>query len=317
MFFLQVKLRLPCIRATIKFMDFYELDAFIKLAESLRYSKAAELANMSPSALSRMISRLEEEIGAPLLDRDNRKVLLTEQGKKFLAFAREAVTKRKGLLEEFSKGSDLLSGDLKVYASVTACYTILPPFIKALSQKYPAVRLSVQTGGEAGAFSAVKEGRVLLAVAAIPEEGNAAIESTSIIKTPLIYAASADGPWTKLDGSPQDIVSSAPLVLPKTGLARKRFDKWTKSRNVQPKIAAETEGNEALLAIAQLGLGIALVPRIVLENGPYKGKFVIHEAGNALGYYDVGFIRKKEISGTQTERKIMQAVNEILVNISV
>ncbi|MBQ9626383.1 MAG: LysR family transcriptional regulator [Treponema sp.] len=239
-------------------------------------------------------------------------VSLTERGKKFLAFAREAVTKRRGLLEEFSKGSDLLSGDLKVYASVTACYTILPPFIKALSQKYPAVRLSVQTGGEAGAFNAVKEGRVLLAVAAIPEEGNAAIESTSVIKTPLIYAASADGPWTKLDGSPQDIVSSAPLVLPKTGLARKRFDKWTKSRNVKPKIAAETEGNEALLAIAQLGLGIALVPRIVLENGPYKGKFVIHEAGNALGYYDVGFIRKKEISGTQNERKLRSAVDEIL-----
>lgn len=293
-------------------MDFYELDSFIKVAETLRFSKAADLCNMSPSALSRMISRLEEEIGAPLLDRDNRKVLLTEQGKKFLAFAREAVTKKRDLALEFSQAKDTVSGDLKVYASVTACYTILPPFIKALSQKYPAVRLSVQTGGEAGAFNAVKEGRVLLAVAAIPEEGNTAIESTSVIKTPLIYAASADGPWTKLDGSPQDIVSSAPLVLPKTGLARKRFDKWTKSRNVQPKIAAETEGNEALLAIAQLGLGIALVPRIVLENGPYKGKFVIHEAGNALGYYDVGFIRKKEISGTQNERKLRSAVDEIL-----
>ena len=288
-------------------MDFYELDAFITLAETLNFSKAADLCAMSPSALSRMVARLEEEAGAALLDRDNRRVSLTERGKKFLAFAREAVTKRRGLLEEFSKGSDLLSGDLKVYASVTACYTILPPFIKALSQKYPAVRLSVQTGGEAGAFNAVKEGRVLLAVAAIPEEGNAAIEATSVIKTPLIYAASADGPWTKLDGSPQDIV--------KTGLARKRFDKWTKSRNVKPKIAAETEGNEALLAIAQLGLGIALVPRIVLENGPYKGKFVIHEAGNALGYYDVGFIRKKEISGTQSERKLRAAVDEILAAI--
>ena len=111
-------------------------------------------------------NRFLEEAGAALLDRDNRRVSLTERGKKFLAFAREAVTKRRGLLEEFSKGSDLLSGDLKVYASVTACYTILPPFIKELSQKYPAVRLSVQTGGEAGAFGAVKEGRVLLAVAA-------------------------------------------------------------------------------------------------------------------------------------------------------
>ena len=293
-------------------MDFYELDAFIKLAETLKFSKAADLSAMSPSALSRMMSRLEEEVGAPLFDRDNRKVILTERGKKFLAFARECSAKRRDMILEFSQENNSVAGDLKVYASVTACYTILPPFIKALSQKYPAVRLSVQTGGEAGAFNAVKEGRVLLAVAAIPEEGNAAIESTSIIKTPLIYAASADGPWTKLDGSPQDIVSSAPLVLPKTGLARKRFDKWTKSRNVQPKIAAETEGNEALLAIAQLGLGIALVPRIVLENGPYKGKFVIHEAGNALGYYDVGFIRKKEISGTQNERKLRSAVDEIL-----
>lgn len=297
-------------------MDFYELDSFIKLAETLNFSKAADLRNMSPSALSRMISRLEEETGVPLLDRDNRKVLLTEQGKKFLAFAREASNKKRDLLQEFSQGKDTVGGDLKVYASVTACYTVLPPFIKELSKSYPGIHLSVETGGEAGAFNAVKEGRVHLAVAAIPEEGNAAIESTSVIKTPLIYAASADGPWTKLYGSPQDILSSAPLVLPKTGLARKRFDKWIKSRNVKPKIAAETEGNEALLAIAQLGLGIALVPRIVLENGPYKGKFVIHEAGNALGYYDVGFIRKKEISGTQSERKIMQAVNEILNSFS-
>ncbi|MBQ4014465.1 MAG: HTH-type transcriptional activator IlvY [Treponema sp.] len=293
-------------------MDFYELDSFIKVAETLRFSKAADLCNMSPSALSRMIARLEEEVGAPLLDRDNRKVLLTEQGKKFLAFARDAVTKKRDLTMEFSQAKDTVSGDLNVYASVTACYTILPPFIKELSKKYPAIRLSVQTGGESGAFNAVKEGRVHLAVAAIPEEGNAAIEATSVIKTPLIYAASVDGPWTKLYGSPQDILSSAPLVLPKTGLARKRFDKWIKSRNVKPRIAAETEGNEALLAIAQLGLGIALVPRIVLENGPYKGKFVIHEAGNALGYYDVGFIRKKEISGTQSERKILTAVNEVL-----
>ena len=288
------------------------MDAFIKLAETLKFSKAADLSAMSPSALSRMMSRLEEEIGAPLLDRDKRKVILTERGKKFLAFAKDCAAKRRDLAAEFSQSQETINGDLNVFASVTACYTILPPFIKELSKKYPAIRLSVQTGGEANAFSAVKEGRVHLAVAAIPEEGNAAIEATSVIKTPLIYAASADGPWTKLDGSPQDIVSSAPLVLPKTGLARKRFDKWTKSRNVQPKIAAETEGNEALLAIAQLGLGIALVPRIVLENGPYQGKFVIHEAGNALGYYDVGFIRKKEISGTQSERKILTAANEVL-----
>ncbi len=293
-------------------MDFYELNAFINLSTTLHFAKAAAMSNISPSALSRMIARLEEENGVRLLDRDNRKVILTEQGKKFLLFAKDVVSRRKNLREEFAMHKDEVGGVLKVYASVTACYTILPPFIKELAKKYPAIHLSVETGDPAGAFNAVKEGRVLLAVAAIPEEGNAAIESTSIIRTPLIYAASVDGPWTDVYGSPQDIVSSVPLILPKTGLARKRFDRWTRSRNVKPNIAAETEGNEAILAIAQLGLGLALVPRIVLENGPYKGRFVVHEAGNALGYYDVGFIHKKEISGVQSERKIQMAVNDIL-----
>ena len=103
-----------------------------------------------------------------------------------------------------------------------------------------------------------------------------------------------------------------PLILPKAGLARSRFDKWIKSRNVKPIIAAETEGNEAILAIAQLGLGIGLVPQIVLENGPYKGEFVIHTAGNILGYYDVGFIRKSRPAGTASVKRIQEAVENIL-----
>ena len=91
-----------------------------------------------------------------------------------------------------------------------------------------------------------------------------------------------------------------------------RFDKWIKSRNVKPTIAAETEGNEAILALVQLGLGIGLVPQIVIENGPYKGEFVSHEAGKSLGYYDVGFITKADYSGTASNEKIYNSVRNVL-----
>ncbi len=293
-------------------MDFYELEVFKTLAETLHFSRTALKVNLSPSALSRLISRLEEEAGTELFDRDNRKVTLTQAGKEFLAFSTKVLKDKEDISYSLSRKNNSVSGTLPVYASVTACYTILPEFIKILSARYPLVHLSVQTGDPADALNAVKEGRAVIAVAAIPEEGFSSIETHPVKRTPLIYAASADGPYTNIYGSPQDIVSSVPLILPKAGLARKRFDKWTKSRNVKPVIAAETEGNEAILAIAQLGLGIGLVPRIVLENGPYKGKFVIHEAGNALGYYDVGFIRKKEITGTQNERRIYNVVTEVL-----
>lgn len=295
-------------------MDFFELEAFLTLCNDLNFTRAADHIHLSPSALSRLISRLEEENGCPLLDRDNRKVMLTESGRKFAAFAADVLKRRDDLKYEFSLRNDGITGTLRVYASVTACYSILPAFIKSLSEKYPGIRLSIETGDPAGAVNAVREGRAIIAVAAIPEEGIASIETTPVKKTPLIYAASVEGPYTDLYGSPQDIVSSVPLILPRTGLARKRFDRWTKSRNVKADIAAETEGNEAILAIAQLGLGIGLVPRIVLENGPYAGKFVIHEAGNALGFYEVGFIRRREITGTQAERQLQEAVSDILRN---
>lgn len=293
-------------------MDFYELNAFVELSKILHFGKAAEHLNMSPSALSRIINRLEEETHSTLLDRNNRQVQLTSEGKTFKKFAQEVLEKENELKEEIGGQNQVIKGTLHLYASVTACYTILPDFIKRLTERYPYIQLSVETGDPAGAVAAVKENRAMLAVAAIPENGLAQMETVSVIKTPLVYAAAKNGPYTNLQGSPQDILSTVPLVLPKTGLARRRFEKWTKSRNVKANIAAETEGNEAILALADLGLGIGLVPQIVLENGPYKGEFIIHTAGNTLGYYDVGFIRKADFSGTKTSKRIFDAVINIL-----
>ena len=261
---------------------------------------------------SRIITRLEEEAGTILINRSNRQVELTPNGKLFAEFAKETLEKKSDLEASFSGEKNKISGTLHVYASVTACYTILPHFIKKLSTKYPGIQLAVETGDPAGAISAVREGRAALAVAAIPEDGLSYLETINLKTTPLIFAASVDSPYTELDGSPQDIISSTPLILPKTGLARRRFDQWTKSRNVKPIIAAETEGNEAILALAQLGLGIGLVPQIVLESGRYNNNFVIHTARNIMGYYNVGFIRRAEIYGTQSSRKIQQAVSDIL-----
>lgn len=295
-------------------MDFFELNAFLALKETLHFAKAAQIVNLSPSALSRLVGRLEEETGAVLFDRNNREVILTPAGMKFAEFAESCVNGQRELMEDFSKKTDEPGGTLHVFASVTACYSIMPPFIRHLSEKYPAIHLSVETGDPALAMNTVREGRAELAVAAIPSAACAEFDCISVLTSPLVFAASATGPYTTVSGSPQDIVSSVPLILPKAGLARQRFDSWTKSRNVKPVIAAETEGNEAVMALAALGLGIGLVPRIVLENGPYREGFISHSAGNALGYYDIGFIQKTQINGSEKLKRMRLAVTDILHN---
>lgn len=293
-------------------MNFYEIQAFVLLSQELHFGKAAEKLNLSPSALSRVITRLEEEMNVTLFDRNNRSVFLTEAGRVFLDYAKDFIQKKNELSQKFSEDANEVTGILRVYASVTACYTILPEFIKRLNEKYPKIQLSIETGDPAVAISAVRENKAGVAVAALPEKGLVGMQTFSILKTPLVYAAGKNSPFINLEGSPQDILSSVPLVLPKTGLARTRFDKWIKSRNVKPIIAAETEGNEAILAIAQLGIGIGLVPQLVLENGPYRGEFVQHSLRNILGFYDVGFILKDDISGTGANKRIHEAVINIL-----
>ena len=61
-------------------MNIKSLHIFVHLSQSLHFSKTAQAMNVSPSTLSRLIQRLEEELGANLLIRDNRSVLLTEAG---------------------------------------------------------------------------------------------------------------------------------------------------------------------------------------------------------------------------------------------
>ena len=295
-------------------MDFFELNAFLELPSTLHFTKSAQKVNLSPSAFSRLVNRLETETGVTLCDREGHDVSLTEDGKKFAAFAKKCLAEQNELIEGFRHKDNLVRGTLHVFASVTACYTIMPPFVKRLNAKYPEVRLSVETGDPALAPDAIRQGRAELAVAAISDARIDAFDCIPVRKSPLVFAAGSSGPYVKVSGSPQDIVESVPLILPKAGLARSRFDSWIKSRNVKPIVAAEAEGNEAVMALAALGLGIGLVPQIVLENGPYREGFICHSAGNALGWYDIGFIQKTQISGSESVKKIRLAATDILHN---
>ena len=266
-------------------MDFFELEAFVALARHLHFAKAAGAINTSPSALSRIVGRLEEEAQARLFDRDTRRVALTPAGRTFLAFAEDALHRRDQLRHRLDSLDGRLRGTLRVYASVTACYTILPPLVEALAMEHPEVRLSVETGDPADAETVLREGRVDLALAALPEGGFPGMDCFSVRRSPLVFAAlagvvkGAQPDWTQV-----------PLILPRRGLARERFDRWTRQRDLKVHVAAETAGNEAILALARLGQGLGLVPRIVLDNSPFSEGLEVWTPEPGLGDYDIGFV---------------------------
>jgi len=286
-------------------MDFQELEAFVALARHLHFARASEALNASPSTLSRIIGRLEDEAGARLFDRDTRRVALTPAGQTFLGFAEEALHRWNQMRQSLDSLDGRLRGTLRVYASVTACYSILPPLVAGLAREHPELRLSVETGDPADAENVLRDGRVDLALAALPEGGFPGMDCFSVQKSPLVFVA-AQG---LVKGAAPDW-ERVPLILPRRGMARERFDRWTRHRELTVHLAAETAGNEAILALARLGQGLGLVPKIVLENSPFSEGLQIWIPEPGLGDYDIGFVLPAWRPGS--DRGLRAAIQELL-----
>jgi LysR family positive regulator for ilvC len=281
-------------------MDLVELRAFAALAQCLHFAKAAAVVNLSPSALSRLLCRLEDELGTRLLERDTRQVSLTEAGLVFLDFARDTMHKRDEMVRHIAACDGRIRGVLRVFASVTACYSILPPFASALGREYPELRLTVETGDPAEAAPAMADARVDLALAALTPSGFPNHDQFSVQRTPLVFVAARQGPFGAL--LPENAANLTPatlghlpLIIPRKGLARERLDRWMRKHALHPAIAAETAGNEAILALAHLGLGLGFVPRLVLENSPFAAGLIQYQLGQEFGDYNLGFVLSTRI----------------------
>lgn len=269
-------------------MDTRELEIFLTVAELLHFGKASQACNLSPSALTRAIQRLEEKLDQPLFVRDNRTVTLSPAGVRLKSYALHTLQEWRSF-QASVKCEQAISGTLSLYASITAVYGILPQLLESYRNGYPGVQLVLRTGAAEQAVAQVQSGEIDLAVAALPERRNSGMEFLPIVTTPLVFIALKQGgeataAWHegRLD------LSQAPLVLPQNGLSRSRLDQWLKERRIAPNITSEVSGNEAIIAMVRLGCGVGIVPQMVLERSPFRDEVVVLENAPRLEPYVVG-----------------------------
>lgn len=274
-------------------MDIRELEVFLTTAELLHFGRASQSCNLSPSALTRMIQRLEEELGQALFIRDNRSVVLSSAGEKFVTYARQALLDFQSLQVELS-GKQILAGTFSLYASITAVYSLLPDLLESYREKYPEVQLELRTGAAEKAVLQVESGEIDLAVAALPDRRRRGIEFLPIFTTPLVFIAGKKTA-AALQEKHDDLLDLAriPLVLPQVGLSRRRLDKWLKQQGIIPKISTEVSGNEAIIPIVHLGGGVGIVPQLVLERSPFIDDVVVLDHVPQLEPYVVGLCSSK------------------------
>jgi LysR family transcriptional regulator, positive regulator for ilvC len=271
-------------------VDHDSLRLFLHLSQTLHFLRTSRECHISASALSRAIQRLEREVGWPLLERDRRTVRLTREGMRFAEHARETLDRWDKLKRELQGSSVSLSGTIARFASVTACQSFLPEILNGFRERYPDIHIKLETGYAIDALEMLEQGRVDVAVAAVPDRVPASLAARVLLHTPLIFVAPAAPcevqrlcqrrplPWDEV-----------PIVLPASGQARQSADRWFKRKRITPTVYGEVPGSEAILALVSLGSGVGIVPRIVMDRSPLRTEVRALQVDPDLGELRVGF----------------------------
>ncbi len=288
-------------------MNFEELRLFRHLAETLHFGRSADGCNISPSALSRTIQRLEEEVGVALFYRDKRHVSLTPEGEIFLAFVAHTWERYTRMREELATRGGEIRGEVSLFCSVTAAQSLLERMLPPLRRQYPGVSIRIETGDSADAIHRVQAGETDLSIAARPERLPGTLDFLEITQTPLVFIAPAvtDAPERRIAGT---VVPDLPFILADRALSRDYAERWFREHRVSRRIYAEVAGHEAIIAMVQLGFGVGVVPQLVLDQSPLSpGVRAITPVPGLPGYL-VGLCAQKRGLAIPTVRAFWDVV---------
>jgi LysR family transcriptional regulator, positive regulator for ilvC len=295
-------------------MNIRELELFRHLSTTLHFARTSVECNITASGLTRTIQRLESEVGEPLFFRNNRSVSLTPAGKIFKEYCEETIS-RWTMLQNRLQNDTALRGELAIYCSVTAVFSILPRLFAKFRKAHPQVTLRMQTGDAARALPKLQSKEVDIAVAALPDHQPEGINFVTLVQTPLVFILPKNSPEIITYSRGAIDWEKTPVILPSEGLGRVRGEKWFADKGVRPHIYAQVSGNEAIIAMVGMGCGVGIVPQLVLEKSSLKDEVQLLHPEPPLTPFTVGVCTLAKNQRNPIVRSFWEIVEEEAVAI--
>lgn len=241
-------------------MEWKQIIGFYQIAKLKSFTKAAGVTFRTQSALTQQIKALEEELGCRLFERiGKRKLLLTPQGKTFLAFSEAVLAKYEGMLEELNEINDLQKGRLKLAAPFTTLYHLLPDPLEAFTQQFPYVELSLLDRPQQQVIELVKNGEIDFGIALesmIPKH----LHQIRWKKVEPVLLLPLGHPLGRVKRVHMRQIAKYPLILPPKSAeyaGRDRLEELFQKYSLDYRIIMESSNVELSSLYVEKGLGIS------------------------------------------------------------
>ncbi|MCH4813420.1 LysR family transcriptional regulator [Vreelandella neptunia] len=251
-------------------MDTQSLQAFLAVADTQSFSRAAEQLHLTQPAVSKRIATLESQVGTRLFDRIGRRIALTEAGSVLLPQARRILFSVEDSRRALANLSGQVGGKLTLATSHHIGLHRLPPLLKQYTQRHPEVALDLHFLDSEQAYQGVLDGTLEMAVVTLAPHPHEQLQVVELWRDRLCFACAIDHPLAHQVS--QNVLSLTDLceyncVMPgaKTftgSLIAQRFSE----AGLQLPVSMATNYLETLKMMCSVGLGWSLLPEKMIDS---------------------------------------------------
>ncbi|MEU8515024.1 LysR family transcriptional regulator [Kitasatospora sp. NPDC048722] len=245
-------------------MDMAWLDVFRTAARLGSFTAAGEHLGFTQSAISRQISTLEAELGAPLFDRLARGVRLTEHGRALLPHAEALLERLDSTRRELTALTELGAGRLRLGAFDSANAALVPTALAAFRAAHPEVAVSLTEGLSATLLTRLADADIDLAVvASYPEHpyDQEQFDLHPLVEDPVLVALPRDHRLARRRRLRLAELADEPWIAARRTIETTLLAAFVR-QGLRPRVEYAVAGWTAKLGLVAAGLGPALIPSL-------------------------------------------------------
>lgn len=252
-------------------MNLEQLRGFVEIARLGRFTRAAERLHLAQPSLSRQIAALEQDLGAPLFTRGSGGATLTPAGESLLPWARRMLSDAASARRELAELAGLERGRVRLGATPTLCISLVAETLSGFHAAHPAIEIGLVEQGSLRLLSDLAAGELdvaLVTTSRPPADDRVTLEPLLTEELVVISSARA-APVSAGDTIGLAEVAELPqIVFSASYDLRAATDAAFDAAGLTPHVVLEGAEMDAVLRFVERGLGIAVVPAIVLVDRP-------------------------------------------------
>lgn len=281
-------------------MNIQKYIAFVKAVEYGSFTRAADALNYTQSGISRMISDLESEWEISLFERGRAGINLTSDGLKLLPQLKRICNEHEILRLQVEDLQDMKSGMIRIGTFSSVATHWLPNMIKFFKKDYPNIDFELLLGDYTEIENWIVEGRVDFGFLRLPTKVE--METIFVEQDRLLVVIPQDHPLANCDKFPINELLNSPFMLLEKG-GKAEISEIFEKHHISPLIHFTTWDDYAILSMVENGLGISILPELILQRIPYK---IISKELEDPAFRNIGIAMREEKSLSLAAKRFLE-----------